>query len=162
MNIKSSIWKIVRFNYIKKRLTYSNDEMELFKNNPQNEKMLSMAPSIMNASIIATVIESHGCNSLHKVGDQFHFDGFGNLITELSPNKICIYAFYAPSATSISYQFFYNTIEVNGGNTYNMSLLPNVISANLKVIFGIALLIGPNVIVRGIAKIRTIRTIRTK
>ena len=62
------------------------------KPNSQNEKMLTMAPSIMNASIIATVIESHGCNSQHKVGDQFHFDGFGNLITELSPNKICIYA----------------------------------------------------------------------
>ncbi len=77
---------------MKKRLRYSNEEMELFKKNSQNEKMLSMAPSIMNASIIATVIESHGCNSQHKVGDQFHFDGFGNLITELSPNKICIYA----------------------------------------------------------------------
>ncbi len=28
----------------------------------------------------------------HKVGDKFYFDGAGNLITKLSPKRICIYA----------------------------------------------------------------------
>jgi len=71
---------------------------------------------------------------------------------------VYLIAVHTPSAISISYQFFNNTIEVNGVDTYKMSLLPNVISANLKVIFGIVLLIGSNFIVRGITKIRTMGT----
>jgi uncharacterized repeat protein (TIGR04076 family) len=46
----------------------------------------------MNKTIIAKVVESHGCNSQHKVGDKFYFDGAGNLLTKLSPSRICIYA----------------------------------------------------------------------
>lgn len=40
-------------------------------------------------------MESHGCNSQHKVGDKFYFDGFGNLLTEHCPKRICIYALNA-------------------------------------------------------------------
>ena len=71
---------------------------------------------------------------------------------------VYLIAVYTPSAISISYQYFSNTIEVNGVDTYRIELLPNVISANLKVIFGIALILGSNLIVRGIVKIRTMGT----
>jgi len=35
---------------------------------------------------ITRVVDSKGCNSQHKVGDKFYFDGAGNLLTKLSPS----------------------------------------------------------------------------
>jgi uncharacterized repeat protein (TIGR04076 family) len=95
MDIKRNIWDKIKWNYSKKKLKYSKSEFEKFQSNPQNENMLTMAPTISDARIIATIIVSHGCNSEHKTGDQFVFDGFGNLLTELTTNKICIYALNA-------------------------------------------------------------------
>jgi uncharacterized repeat protein (TIGR04076 family) len=66
--------------------------MKRFRENPRNEDVLAKAPGLMNKTIIAKVIESHGCNSQHKVGDKFCFDGAGNLLTKLCPQRICIYA----------------------------------------------------------------------
>lgn len=77
---------------MRKHLGYNDEQMSHFKNNPKNKEFLSRAPHLMSKIIIAEVVESHGCNSLHMVGDKFYFDGFGNLLTERSPNKICIYA----------------------------------------------------------------------
>ncbi len=71
---------------------------------------------------------------------------------------VYLLAIYTPSAIAMCYQFFSTTVEVNGVEAYKTSLLPSVITANLKVILGIALIIGSNQIVRGIAKIRTIGT----
>ena len=52
--------------------------------------MLSIVPDLMSKTIIAEVVESHGCNSQHVVGDKFYFDGAGNLPTNLCPKKVCI------------------------------------------------------------------------
>jgi uncharacterized repeat protein (TIGR04076 family) len=41
------------------------------------------------------VIDSHGCNSQHKVGDKLYFDAVGNLLTKKCPKKICIHALSA-------------------------------------------------------------------
>ena len=95
MQLKKTIWNIVKWRYMKKRLGYDDEEQRLFRNNPRNEEILSRAPYLMNKTIIAEVVESHGCNSKHKVGDQFYFDGFGNLLTERGPKRICIYALNA-------------------------------------------------------------------
>lgn len=95
MDIKNKIWQLGKWKIIKKRLNYSDGEMETFRNNPQNEIMLAKAPEVSKARIVATVIESHGCNSKHLVGEKFYFDGFGNLLTEHCPKKICIYALNA-------------------------------------------------------------------
>ena len=95
MQLKKIIWKMVKWRYMKNRLGYNDEEIELFRNNPQNKEILSKAPYLMNKTIIAKVVESHGCNSQHKVGDQFYFDGFGNLLTEICPKRICIYALNA-------------------------------------------------------------------
>jgi uncharacterized repeat protein (TIGR04076 family) len=46
----------------------------------------------MQKTIVAEVVEAHGCNSQHKVGDRFLFDGAGNLLTTKCPRRICIYA----------------------------------------------------------------------
>jgi len=80
------------FNFFQERLGYTNEEMILFKENPRNVDVLSKVIPLMNKTIIAEVVESHGCNSQHKVGDKFIFDGAGNLITKLCPKRICIYA----------------------------------------------------------------------
>ncbi len=95
MGIRVAAWNSIMWKLIKKRLGYTNEEMKMFRENPRNEEILSKAPYLMNKTVIAEVVESHGCNSNHKVGDQFFFDGFGNLLTELCPKRICIFALNA-------------------------------------------------------------------
>jgi uncharacterized repeat protein (TIGR04076 family) len=80
------------WNAFQKHVGYSDEEMKKFRENPRNEDVLTKAPALMNKTIVAKVVESHGCNSQHKVGDKFYFDGAGNLLTKLSPSRICIYA----------------------------------------------------------------------
>ncbi|MHA2362697.1 MAG: hypothetical protein ACXAC7_01970 [Candidatus Hodarchaeales archaeon] len=87
MKINEDVWK-----FYQNHLGYTDEEMKVFKENPRNEDVLSKAPGLMNKTIIAEVVESHGCNSQHKVGDKLYFDGAGNLITKLCPKRICIYA----------------------------------------------------------------------
>jgi uncharacterized repeat protein (TIGR04076 family) len=73
-------------------LGYNDEEMKKFRENPRNTDVLAKAPALMSKTIVATVVDSHGCNSEHKAGDKFYFDGAGNLITKLCPKRICIYA----------------------------------------------------------------------
>ena len=82
-------------NIIKKNLGYSEEEMKTFMENSKNIEILKKTPNLVNKTIVIEVIESHGCNSQHVVGDKFYFDGFGNLLTKLSPNRICISALAA-------------------------------------------------------------------
>ncbi len=92
MGISEGMWKLMQ-----KHLGYSDEEMEMFRGNPKNEEILSKAPALLNKTIIAEVVESHGCNSQHHVGDKIYFDGAGNLLTKLSPKRICIHALSALS-----------------------------------------------------------------
>ena len=92
MTVDENIWKVMQ-----QHLGYSDEDMKLFRENPRNEVVMSKAAELMNKTIILEVVESHGCNSQHKVGDQFHFDGAGNLLTEKSPSRICVYAINAIS-----------------------------------------------------------------
>lgn len=87
MQVDDRVWPVM-----KKRLGYSDAEIQTFRNNPRNEDVLSKASILMEKVIILDVVESHGCNSRHRVGDKFYFDGAGNLLTELSPKKICIFS----------------------------------------------------------------------
>ena len=80
---------------MQERLGYTDEEMEAFVENPRNQDILSQAPALMDKTIVIEVVESHGCNSQHKVGDRFYFDGAGNLLTKLCPKRICIYALSA-------------------------------------------------------------------
>jgi len=79
-------------NNIKERLGYSDEELKIFLDNPKNIEILTKSMPLMNKTIVIEVIESHGCNSQHKVGDKLYFDGVGNLLTKLCPKKVCIYA----------------------------------------------------------------------
>jgi uncharacterized repeat protein (TIGR04076 family) len=73
-------------------LGYTDEEMKLFRKNPRNEEVLLKAPALNDKTIIVEVVESHGCNSQHKVGDKFYFDGAGNLLTTRCPKRVCMYA----------------------------------------------------------------------
>ena len=77
---------------IKSHLGYTDEEMKIFLENPNNIEVLKRAPKLMNKTIVIEVVESDGCNSQHKVGDKFYFDGFGNLLTKLCPSRICMSA----------------------------------------------------------------------
>jgi uncharacterized repeat protein (TIGR04076 family) len=83
--------------YIQKHFNYSDEEMEAFLESPRNRDIISKAPLFANKTIVFEVVDSQGCNSQHKKGDKLCFDGAGNLLTKLSPDRICIYALNAAS-----------------------------------------------------------------
>lgn len=83
-------WKMMQDHF-----GYTDEEMKMFRENPRNTDILSKGSALMSKTIVVEVVESHGCNSQHKVGDKLYFDGAGNLLTKLCPKKVCIYALAA-------------------------------------------------------------------
>jgi uncharacterized repeat protein (TIGR04076 family) len=109
MPLDENTWK-----FFQQHLGYSDEEMALFRARPQNADVLAKAPALMQKTIIAEVVESHGCNSQHKVGDRFIFDGAGNLVTSRSPRRICIYALQALAGLIFTTnELFYAGIDPN-------------------------------------------------
>lgn len=90
--VNETIW-----GFVQKHLGYSDEEMKKFRKNPRNEDVLNKTGNLMNKYIILEVVESHGCNSQHRVGDKFFFDGFGNILTDKCPKKICLYSLNSAS-----------------------------------------------------------------
>ncbi|MBI9084432.1 MAG: TIGR04076 family protein [Desulfobacterales bacterium] len=100
---------------IQDHLGYSDEEISLFEKNPRNQEVMDKAPELMNQTIIAEVVHSHGCNSRHRVGDRFYFDGAGNLLTTRGPKRICVYALKAfASAVHAGNELFYAGADPNG------------------------------------------------
>jgi uncharacterized repeat protein (TIGR04076 family) len=109
MKIDERTWKTFQ-----QHLGYNDEEMKRFRENPRNEDVLTKSPGLMNKTIVIKVVESHGCNSQHKVGDKFFFDGAGNLLTQLCPKRICIYALNSVAQLIFaSNELFYAGIEPN-------------------------------------------------
>ena len=84
MKVSEDVWR-----FYQQHLGYTDEEMKKFKENPRNQDIVSKAPALMNKTIVVEVVDSHGCNSQHKVGDRFYFDGGGNLLTKLCPKRVC-------------------------------------------------------------------------
>jgi len=109
MKLDERTWKMFQ-----RHLGYNDEEMKKFREDPRNEDVLSKSPALMNKTIAFKVIESHGCNSQHKVGDTFYFDGAGNLLTKLCPQRICIYALNSMTGLIFaSNELFYAGIDPN-------------------------------------------------
>ena len=89
MAVDENTWR-----FMQRHLGYNDEEMALFRANPRNADVLAKAPELAKKTIIAEVVESHGCNTQHKVGDRFVFDGAGNLLTNRCPRRICFGALY--------------------------------------------------------------------
>ncbi|MFX1237502.1 MAG: hypothetical protein ACFFAS_04185 [Promethearchaeota archaeon] len=77
---------------IKEHYGYDNDETLEFISNPRNQDVISNADKLANSTIVVEIVESHGCNSQHKVGDKFYLDGSGNVLANRCPKKMCIFA----------------------------------------------------------------------
>ncbi len=91
MKLDERTWKGVQ-----QHLGYNDEEMKQFRENPRNEDVLSKTAVMLNKTIVAEIIESHGCDSGHKVGDKIYFDGRGiSLLTKLCPSRICIFALHS-------------------------------------------------------------------
>jgi len=109
MKVSEDTW-----NFYQKHLGYTDVEMKKFRENPRNQDVISKAPALMNKTMIVEVVESHGCNSQHKVGDKFYFDGSGNLLTKLCPKRICISAMSSVAALiQASSELFYVGVDPN-------------------------------------------------
>jgi len=109
MKVDEETWK-----FIQKHLGYTDEELELFRSNPKNVDIISKAPALMQKTLVAEVIESHGCNSQHHVGNKFYFDGSGNLLTKLNPKRICIYALSALAGSIyVANELFYAGVDPN-------------------------------------------------
>jgi hypothetical protein len=75
---------------------YSDEKMKIFRADPRNEDALSKTAFMLNKTIVAEVIESHDCDSGHKAGDRFYFDGRGvSLLAKLGPSRVCIFALHS-------------------------------------------------------------------
>ncbi|MBN1881011.1 MAG: TIGR04076 family protein [Deltaproteobacteria bacterium] len=92
MKITAEMWDMLQ-----EHLGYTDEQMKMFKDLPRNTDVMVKAPDLMNKTITCTVVDSHGCNSRHRVGETFYFDGVGNLLTKLSPKRICVHALNAMS-----------------------------------------------------------------
>ncbi|MHB8895884.1 MAG: hypothetical protein ACYC99_12025 [Candidatus Geothermincolia bacterium] len=75
--------------FLKERLGYSDDEVELFLRNPRNEQVMAAMAGLAKKTIIAEVVESHGCFVEYRTGDRLYFDGGGNLISSMAPKRVC-------------------------------------------------------------------------
>jgi hypothetical protein len=83
--------KTLTLKILKKRLGYSDEEMEVFRTRPRNDELIAKIPGLAKRSLILEVVQSHGCNSQHGVGDRFTFDAFGNLDTRKCPEQVCVF-----------------------------------------------------------------------
>lgn len=109
MQITKEIWDMMQ-----NHLGYTDEEMKLFKADPKNEHVMAMAPALMDKTIVFEVVKSQGCNSHHKVGDKFYFDGAGNLIAKLCPKRMCVYALNIMAAPVFAMnELFYAGIDPN-------------------------------------------------
>lgn len=86
MQIDKNTWDLFQ-----KHLKYSDAQMQQFMDNQVNAVVLSKSSQLVNKTIVAEVVAAGGCNSQHRIGDRFYFDGSGNLLTKLCPKRICIY-----------------------------------------------------------------------
>lgn len=77
---------------IQAHLGYTDEEMTVFMENPRNTDVMAKAPALMAKTIVAEVVEASGCNSGHRKGDRFVFDGAGNMLTALNPKRVCCFA----------------------------------------------------------------------
>ena len=84
--VPEQVWALM-----KAHLKYTDAEIELFKNNPRNARVMAVAPRMRQLTIVFEVVESTGCNSQHGAGTCFYFTGDGNLITSMAPGRVCVF-----------------------------------------------------------------------
>jgi len=84
--VPEQVWELMRAH-----LGYSDEELELFRDDPRNARVLRTAPDMRQKTIVFEVVESRGCNSGHVAGTRFFYTGDGNLVTKMAPPRVCAY-----------------------------------------------------------------------
>jgi len=110
MAVSEDTWRLVQ-----KHLGYTNEEMLIFRADPRNEDALTKTIPMLTKTFVAEVVESHGCDSGHKVGDKLYFDGRGiSLLTKLGPSRVCIFALHSIAlAMPAVAELFYSGVDPN-------------------------------------------------
>ena len=104
MAVTEQTWKVLQ-----EHLKYSDEEMKLFRSDPRNQDVLSKTEYMLGKTIVAEVVEAQGCDSGHRPGDRFCFDGRGvSMLTKLCPSRVCIFALHSvtlaiPAITELIY-----------------------------------------------------------
>lgn len=77
---------------LQRHLGYDDDEMEVFRADPRNARILAHVPEMASKTIVFEVIESRGCNAGHVTGTRLYFSAAGTLISKMAPSKVCAFA----------------------------------------------------------------------
>lgn len=91
---------------IQRRLRLSDEEFQVIEDNPKFQRLFENALAASRYGLVAEVVESKGCHSGHVVGQKFHFDSTGNLLTRQSPERMCV--FLMPNLVVLINAFFEN------------------------------------------------------
>jgi len=116
---------------IQKRLDLPEDEFRIIRETPKYQRLFANAVKASRYRLVATVVESKGCHSQHRVGQKIVFDSSGNLLTAESPERVC--AFLMPNLVVLINAFFENLM--NGRD-------PNEIMFNRTGCFDVGLACG--------------------
>jgi uncharacterized repeat protein (TIGR04076 family) len=81
------IWR--RF---QKHMGYTDQELAVFRSDPEKVKMVTGTPEFVKARVVAEVVESHGCHARHQVGDKFIITAGGQLLADECPRRMCLFA----------------------------------------------------------------------
>ena len=68
---------------------YTDEEIAMYRSDPQKVKVMERAPKFATHIIIAECVFSRNCNAGHKVGDKIVMDGNGVIIRDLCPERVC-------------------------------------------------------------------------
>ena len=94
---------------IQTRLALPEDEFKTIRETPKFQRLFANALKASRYCLIATVVESKGCHSQHRVGQKIVFDSSGNLLTAESPERVC--AFLLPNLVVLINAFFENLMN---------------------------------------------------
>lgn len=90
--------KLVLQKFMKRRMRYSEEEMQQFMQVKGNRKLLGSLGQIAGLRMVVAVLEAHGCFCRHKPGQEFAFGMDGGLLTGDCPASICIHLISPMSA----------------------------------------------------------------
>lgn len=94
---------------IQKRLDLPENEFTIIRETPKYQRLFANAVKASRYRLVATVVESKGCHSEHRVGQSIIFDSSGNLLTAESPGRVC--AFLMPNLAVLINAFFENLMN---------------------------------------------------
>jgi hypothetical protein len=89
ITIEESVWA-----FVQQRLGFSDDEMNVFRDNPMNAGLIERGMALQDKEIVFEFVEAHGCYS-HMGGDRLVFDALGKLVVAECPERICSHAITA-------------------------------------------------------------------